>query len=160
MQQIISSRCFLYKAGMCFPEYGDLVQIMLPHTRSRLVQQNEGYLYGCTFYGLEGLFRKDQPATLTYGRMLCDRVKDVFTCNGFFTSDELPRYGIRRAEIRQIFGQMGKEDEDGHLLVLCAYDRHLSSQIREFLISHFMQENSALFTEDMCNGVSPLHCTE
>lgn len=117
-----------------------VTRIVLPRTHSRLVQQNGGSLYGCRLAGMEGRFRKDHPTSLAYGRRLCDQVKEQFACAGFFTSDELPRYGISRADLREIYAQMGKRAHDGTLIVLCAYDRELSSRICTFLIEHIRHE--------------------
>ncbi|NJP04326.1 MAG: hypothetical protein HC837_01190 [Chloroflexaceae bacterium] len=119
-------------------------RILLPASRSQLVQQNGGYLYGCCLAGMEGRFRKDQPIPLAYGRRLCDQVKQQFACEGFFTSDELPRYGISRADIRKIYRQMGKAPDDGTLIVLCAYDWELSSRICAFLMEQIHREHEVM----------------
>jgi Glu-tRNA(Gln) amidotransferase subunit E-like FAD-binding protein len=100
-------------------------------------------VYGCLFYGLEGLFRKDHPDSLAYGRHLCDQVRLTFGCHGFFTSDELPRYGITRGDTRNIFMHMEKEELDGNLIVFCAYQEVVAARIRAFLIAHFRQEIEA-----------------
>lgn len=130
----------LGKAGLRTLNVSELILIKLPTSRSRLVQQNSGALYACVFSGLEGLFRKDQPDTLDYGRRVCDLVKAQFKCGGFFTSDELPRYGLGSEDTRRLFAAVGKAAHDGHLVVLFAYDRQIATQIRDFLVEHFQQE--------------------
>lgn len=121
-------------------EVGSLIPVHFPDTRSAILQGNGHMAHCCTFAGLEGLFRKDQEATRIYGRGLCDFVKDTFHCDGFFTSDELPRYGITRPEIRSIYKTMRVTHGEGVLIAIFAYDYFLSSRIRGFLIDHFARE--------------------
>ena len=121
-------------------EVSSLVPVQFPETRSGILQINGNMAYCCTFAGLEGLFRKDQDATRIYGRGLCDFVKAAFHCDGFFTSDELPRYGITRTEIRSMYKTMRVEPGEGVLIAIFAYDYFLSSRIRGFLIDHFARE--------------------
>lgn len=119
---------------------GDLIPVHFPETRSGILLANGGMAYGCAFDGIEGLFRKDQDAPRQYGRRICDLVKMMFDCEGFFTSDELPRYGITRAEVRAVYATFDKQAGDGLLIALFAYDHALSTRIREFLIAHFAAE--------------------
>jgi Glu-tRNA(Gln) amidotransferase subunit E-like FAD-binding protein len=130
----------LRESGYHTIEVGSLVPVHFPQTRSGILQVNGNMAYCCTFAGLEGLFRKDQDATRVYGRGLCDYVKAAYHCDGFFTSDELPRYGITRAEIRSMYKAMRVEPREGVLIAIFAYDYFLSSRIRGFLIDHFARE--------------------
>ena len=118
----------------------ELQVVRFDETRSGILQNNGSMAHCFILTGIEGLFRKDQEPTLKYGRRVCDLVKDAFDCGGFFTSDELPRYGITRAEKRHMFAEMGKEAGDGNLVIMCAYDYKLSTRIRDYLIAYFQQE--------------------
>ncbi|APB32682.1 Archaeal Glu-tRNAGln amidotransferase subunit E (contains GAD domain) [Gloeomargarita lithophora Alchichica-D10] len=119
---------------------GDLIPVYFPGTHSGILLANGGMAYCCAFDGIEGLFRKDQDATRRYGRQVCDLVKEVFGCDGFFTSDELPRYGITRAEVRALYAAMHKQPGDGVLIAVFAYDARLAAHIRSFLEAYFAAE--------------------
>lgn len=116
--------------------FGPLKKVYLTNTNSQLVEQNNGELWCFTGSGLEGLFRKDNEPTIWYGRQYCDSVKDIFSCGGFFTTDELPRYGISRENTRDILSQMGKVNKDGTLIFITAYTMELGEQIRSYIIEH------------------------
>ena len=64
-------------------------------------------------------FVKIKPDTLASRRIICDAVKTTCNNNGFFTSDELPRYGINRKNKRQIIEACDIKEYD--LIALCAY---------------------------------------
>jgi Glu-tRNA(Gln) amidotransferase subunit E-like FAD-binding protein len=84
-------------------------------SRSRIVQRNGGVL-GCVRYrGLAGLFRKDDTMPWRFGRALCDRVRREFGSRGFFTTDELPGYGIGPDEVARIRSATGAGPSDGVL---------------------------------------------
>lgn len=117
-----------------------LVPIHFESTRSNILRANNNTACCCVFDGLEGLFRKDREPTRRYGRRVCDLFKTVFHNDGFFTSDELPRYGISRGDMRTLFNEMNKESGDGKLIVVFAYDFETASQAREFLIDYFQSE--------------------
>ena len=117
-----------------------LQAVQFDDTRSGILKNNGSMAYCFVLTGIEGLFRKDQEPSLKYGRRVCDLVKDEFDCGGFFTSDELPRYGISRQEKRHLFAEMGKETGDGDLVIMCAYDYDLSVRIRDYLIRYFEGE--------------------
>ncbi len=97
-----------------------LVPISLFPLRSRIIHQNGGVVYAARYCGLKGLFRKDVEHTLVFGRKVCDLVKFNMGNAGFFTSDELPRYGISFAEKEFIMNSMGATKDD--LVVLFAYE--------------------------------------
>ena len=69
--------------------------------------------------------------------MLCDQVADVFKCKGFFTTDELPRYGIDEYATQIIYQRLEINKGDGNLGILCGYDKELSIEIFNFLQEHF-----------------------
>lgn len=112
----------------------------LKNTQSQIVKDNHDMLFGFVIHGLEGLFRKDVEETRIYGRRVCDLVKVEFNCSGFFTSDELPRYGITKLELTSLYQQTQCQPNDGNLIVLMAYDEALSTKIRDYLIHHLEQE--------------------
>lgn len=118
----------------------ELRQVHFNETRSGILQANDNMAFCFKLLGLEGLFRKDQEPSKQYGRYVCDLVKDTFDCGGFFTSDELPRYGITRREKRYLFTEMDKTPSDGDLVVICVYDADLSTRIRDYLIDYLRQE--------------------
>ncbi|MFW5703866.1 MAG: hypothetical protein ACOCXQ_03440 [Patescibacteria group bacterium] len=126
------------------PTFGELQKVELTETSSEIILKNGGQLWCFTGYGLENLFRKDRDDTFVFGRQKCDMVKDHFSCFGFFTTDELPRYGIKRRDAREIWRQMGKEKDDTNLIFIMAYDYDLSKQIRSFLIEHLQKEIAAV----------------
>jgi Glu-tRNA(Gln) amidotransferase subunit E-like FAD-binding protein len=130
----------LHNNGYDTVEVSALVPVSFPDTRSGILGANGSMAWCCTFGGLEGLFRKDQDLPRAYGRHLCDLVKVTFDCGGFFTSDELPRYGITRAEIRYLYQTMRVQPGSGVLIAIFAYDEALSARIRGFLIDYFAQE--------------------
>ena len=117
-----------------------LVAVQFEDTKSGILENNHNMAYCFVLSGIEGLFRKDREPTLRYGRGVCDKVKDDFNCAGFFTSDELPRYGITRAERRYLLDVMGTESGDGNLVVMLAYPHEMAVQIRQYLINHFDSE--------------------
>lgn len=130
----------LQKNGRDVFTVGELTPITFVDTNSGILLENGGMAYCCVFGGLEGLFRKDQEKPFKYGRHLCDLVKDTFECEGFFTSDELPRYGITRKERRELLAAMGVEAGQGDLVAIFAYDETFSHRIRAFLVDYFTQE--------------------
>lgn len=110
-----------------------LTRIELPESRSGIVQENDGIVYANTLSGREGLFRKDREPSREFGRRLCDEVKELFDCQGFFTTDELPGYGVSRAETRRIYDETGASDAD--LVLLYAYPEGLAAKIDEYVVS-------------------------
>lgn len=97
-----------------------IIVIKLPNCTSKIVQHNNNTLYAKYYKNKAGIFRKDRDDTLKSGRIICDAVKEACNNNGFFTSDELPRYGINRKDKRQIIA-ICEVDTSKDLIVLCAY---------------------------------------
>ncbi|MCL4374906.1 hypothetical protein M1523_03520 [Patescibacteria group bacterium] len=131
---------FLQNNGCRILKTGSLTKITVDKTESNLIKNNGNVLYACMFYGLEGLFRKDKKPTFIYGRKLCDQVKQVFNCGGFFTSDELPNYGISPKETRYMFARLNKKEKDGNLIVFFLYNEFLSKTILAYLTNHFQKQ--------------------
>lgn len=112
-----------------------LKKINLPDTKSKIIKNNSNVIWCGLFHGLEGRFRKDNEKSLKYGRYVCTLIKNTFSCSGFFTSDELPRYGINRKEKRIISEKMSKKK--GDLIVIMAYSYQLARKIYRYLINFF-----------------------
>ena len=93
---------FLTYHGMTQIQFGDLQEIHISATHSKILQANN--------------------------------------CDCFFTSDELPRYGIGEREIQFIYLAINKKKGDGQLIIMMAYPRLLATQIRIFLIDLFHQQ--------------------
>ena len=83
-------------------ESSDLIEVKLQLTNSHIIHENNGLIYCSVYKGLKGLFRKDIEETKEFGRKICDRVKEKLNNDGFFTSDELPNYGITEEETKTI----------------------------------------------------------
>jgi Glu-tRNA(Gln) amidotransferase subunit E-like FAD-binding protein len=131
---------FLQKNGAETLKVGPLQKIYIPETRSEIIKKNDHTLWCSVFYGLKDLFRKDVDITFAYGRRVCDTVKAEFNCYGFFTSDELPRYGITRADKRAIYQQLGEDLKSKNLVTIYAYPEEIATKIRTFLIGYFTNE--------------------
>jgi hypothetical protein len=113
-------------------EIGPVVSMLLPVEGSHLLRKSHGVAHCFTVYGLAGLFRKDVADTRAFGRNHCDQVKTRFNCDGFFTTDELPKYGIGEEHRNYINTQM--EADPGHdVTVITLYDRAKAADIRGWL---------------------------
>lgn len=99
---------------------------------SRIIQANGGEVWCRNYRALAGLFRKDRGPSKEFGRALCDEVKERFGCDGFFTTDELPRYGITRGVRREIERAVDAGSDD--CVVIFAYDAALAREIDAYLI--------------------------
>lgn len=97
---------------------GPLVEVSLGGA-SRIVALNGSRVWCARYPGLAGLFRKDRGPSKELGRALCDEVRDRFHCQGFFTTDELPRYGLDRSARRDILAATGAGSAD--CVVIYAY---------------------------------------
>jgi len=108
-----------------------LMEIKLLQTRSNIIQQNRGIIYCSVYKGLKGLFRKDIEETKKFGRVICDTIKEKLKCKGFFTTDELPRYGVSRKETKTILKETNAEKND--LVVIFAYGREEAQRTKDLL---------------------------
>lgn len=72
----------------------ELVSIKFSRTKSHIVQSNGNIVYCANYRGLKKLFRKDIEETRVFGRRICDTVATIMRNHGFFTTDELPNYGL------------------------------------------------------------------
>lgn len=98
----------------------DLVSIRFFSTKSHIVQKNGNVIYCAKYRGLKGLFVKDNDETRVFGRRLCDRVAAEMKNHGFFTTDELPNYGLSEREKEMIFEQTNADSQDD-LVVIFGY---------------------------------------
>lgn len=123
-------RATLWQNGARSIERGSLLAVRLD-SPSRIVVENGSFVWCRSYVGLAGLFRKDRGPSKELGRALCDEVKQRFGCEGFLTTDELPRYGISRESRRTISIAAGAAGSD--CVVVYAYAEHLARDIDEYL---------------------------
>lgn len=113
-----------------------LVEVPL-ETSSRIVAANGARVWCSRYPGLDGLFRKDRGPSKELGRALCDEVIERFDCAGFFTTDELPGYGLGRRSVRDIEQATGATPEDA--VVVYAYGEDLAREIDAYLCERLRQ---------------------
>lgn len=109
----------------------ELIAVRLPLTLSRIVKENNGIIYCSVYKGLKGSFRKDAGETKKFGRKIYDEVKQKINNKGFFTSDELPNYGINRRETKIILREAKASQND--LVVIFAYNKNEAQETKDFL---------------------------
>lgn len=110
-----------------------LKRVYLPFSKSRIVVDN-GYILYCSCYtDIKGLFRKgnNYKETTLFGRIVCDEVKATCENNGFFTTDELPAYGISEKETITILESNNAFEND--LVVCFAYNEAEATKTKETL---------------------------
>jgi Glu-tRNA(Gln) amidotransferase subunit E-like FAD-binding protein len=112
-----------------------LVQVPLA-SESRIVSLNGGRVWCARYRGLAGLFRKDRGPSKELGRALCDEVKRRFACEGFLTTDELPRYGLDRSARRTICATTGAGPAD--CVLVYAYPLPLAEAIDEHVYARLV----------------------
>ncbi len=123
-------RATLWRNGTRGLERGPLVAVGLD-SPSRIVAVNRSLVWCRRYGGLAGLFRKDRGPSKELGRALCDEVKRRFGCEGFLTTDELPRYGIGRESRQAILTAAGASS--GDCVAVYAYSEDLAREIDEYL---------------------------
>ena len=109
----------------------DLIEVKLSNSKSHIILNNKGKIYCSVYKGLSGLFRKDTQETGDFGRKTCDEVKARLGNHGFFTSDELPHYGITREEINEIYEKTGASR--GDLIAFFAYGKEEAEKTKRLL---------------------------
>lgn len=112
-------------------ESSDLIEIELPKTKSQIVQENKDMIYCSVYKGLRGLFRKDVEETRKFGRKICDAVKEKLDNDGFFTTDELPNYGVGGEEKETILKETKAEKDD--LVAVFVYDEDEARKTKNLL---------------------------
>ena len=113
---------------------GPLVAVLLAGSSSQLLTPSRGLLSVFSLAGMHGAFSKERPDTRQFGRNLCDAVRREFTCAGFFTTDELPRYGLTTEDAGRLFRLYRGADPARDVLVVMTYPRPLAARIRRFLV--------------------------
>lgn len=108
--------------------------ITFKDTHSHLLQNNGNMLYAVVCKGLAGLFCKEVESSRIWGREVCDKVKAAMGNKGFFSSDELPRYGITRAEKRYLYAQCEADAAD--LILLYAYSQQEAIDTHSCVMEH------------------------
>lgn len=113
---------------------GPLVAVLVPHSSSQLLAPTRGLLHVFSLTGTKGLFSKEHDDTRVFGAGLCGEVREAFDCQGFFTTDELPRYGLSAEDSKLFFALYRDADEATDTLVLMNYHRRLAEKVRGYLI--------------------------
>ncbi|MDP4008199.1 MAG: hypothetical protein Q8P68_03340 [Candidatus Peregrinibacteria bacterium] len=119
--------------------------VKLPDCKSDIVINNDHQLFYFILLGLTGLFRKSIEASLIFGKDVCQMVKDQTETNGFFTSDELPGYGITRADLDNILQQVEitpHPPED--LIFFLGYKKAIAEKVRASIIAVLKEKKSML----------------
>ncbi len=119
-------RRVLERHGQRTLERSEPVDVRLS-SASRIVRRNGGVLRCVRDRGLAGLFRKDEALPWRFGRSMCDRIRREFASDGFFTTDELPRYGMGLEELAAIRAATGAAP--GDLVLLYAYPAATADRI-------------------------------
>lgn len=112
-------------------ESSDLTEVELTQTKSYIVRENNRTVYCSVYKGLRGLFRKDVEGTRNFGRKICDAVKEKLDNDGFFTTDELPNYGVDEEEKRTILKETKAEKDD--LVAVFVYDEDEARKTKNLL---------------------------
>ncbi|MCD6523047.1 MAG: hypothetical protein J7K68_04825 [Candidatus Diapherotrites archaeon] len=108
-----------------------LVRVELPKTKSNIVKKNGGIIYCAVYREKKGRFRKDVEESREFGRRICDAVKKRMHNKGFFTSDELPGYGISEEEKAIILERTGAGKDD--LVAIFAYEKDEAEETKRVL---------------------------
>jgi len=116
--------------------FSDLVSIEFSDTKSNIVQANGNVVYCAKYMGLKGLFRKDIEETRAFGRRVCDKVAAIMKNHGFFTTDELPNYGLSEQEKEFIFRETTADSGDDLVVIFayCADEAKASKTLFESLL--------------------------
>jgi len=121
----------------------ELIKVEIPNSQSKIIQENKGRLFCSLYSNKKGMFRKDVEKSHKLGKKVCDAVKKGMNNFGFFTSDELPGYGISEKELNIIKKETKSKEKD--LIVIFAYNKKESQKTKEFLNSLLKKESANLF---------------
>ncbi|MBU0907607.1 MAG: hypothetical protein KKD18_05290 [Nanoarchaeota archaeon] len=108
-----------------------LIRVILQNTKSKIIQDNNKTIYCSVYYNFKGLFRKDSEETKKFGKKICDAVKSKLKNHGFFTSDELPNYGVSERDLELIKQELQPDDND--LIILFAYQKEEAQKTKDLL---------------------------
>ena len=109
----------------------DLIEVKLPLTKSHIIRENNGLIFCSVYKGLKGLFRKDFEETKKFGRKICYNVKEKLNNEGFFTSDELPNYGITEGETKAILKKT--KAGENNLVAIFVYGKEEAQKTKDLL---------------------------
>ena len=117
-----------------------LQKIVLKNSKSDIVNSNKcrfsnkSILYVDVCRGDAGLFDKNVAKSARFGEYICKLISKEFSCKGFFTSDELPGYGITEDETKKLYEFSGASEND--LIIFYAYPKKLAIQINDVVMTH------------------------
>ncbi len=103
------------------------------------VKLGESMLHAWVLKDLAGLIRKDNAHTWIFGRETCERLKEQFGCNGYFTSDEVPGgvNNFSRRDLENVYRETGAGERD--LILMFAYERESSEEMARYLVQTFSE---------------------
>ena len=107
------------------------VLIDVPRTKSHLIANNGYKVYASLLPKLGGLFSKNSSNGLAFCTELCALVRKECNCGGFFTSDEIPRYGVSRSDLKVIQTVVGWRY--GDLIFLYCYSLEAAKAVDQFV---------------------------
>jgi len=113
---------------------GPLIAVLAPRSSSQILVPTRGLLHVFSLAGTKGLFSKEYDDTRAFGAGLCGEIRETFDCEGFFTTDELPRYGLNIEDRKVFFALYRDADEGEDTLVLMNYRRQLAEKVRGYMI--------------------------
>jgi len=103
--------------------------IKLENCKSKIVQQNNNLIYASLYRGFRNTFKRQGYKT-NLGKELCNKVKELGN-GGFFTTDELPGYGMNKKELDKILNTTNAGSND--CVLLYAYDKRTSERCDKYL---------------------------
>ncbi len=128
-----------------------LFLVELPKTQCKIIKSNGSRVYCGVYPLLGGLFRKDVEETKRFGRTMCDAVAEKMNNRGFFTTDEIPEYGISyglsEKEYEYIYERTGAS-RDRHLVVMFAYPEREALETQTFFEELLRKEYLKYRVED------------
>jgi Glu-tRNA(Gln) amidotransferase subunit E-like FAD-binding protein len=124
----------------------ELRKLNLPHTNSRILIENKHIIYCTCYYKLGGLFKKGEnhKGTTLFGRIICDQIKETRQNRGFFTTDELPSYGISELEKKSILAIFDARERD---LVACFAYNEVEANMTNLLLEELLNTTTAQFNQ-------------
>lgn len=119
--------------------------LRLPRTNCHIIQRNNNVVYCSIYKSLRGLFSKQHIATKKFGRIVCDVMIEKLKNKGFFTTDELPDYGLSDEEKKSILKET-QADINNDLVAIFAYSEGEAIQTKNILDELLSEARDALLT--------------
>jgi hypothetical protein len=113
---------------------GPLRSVLLPKCQSNVVRTDRTVSRCFALTNLAGLFDKGHPATLHFGRVVCDEVKHRFESEGFFTSDEFTRLKLGVLQQERVRFAVNTPINRKDLIFVLLYDDQKARKIQEYII--------------------------